>query len=182
MFFALLHASVTWEIDNSGRPRKWECSRVAALVWQSWGTLPRAWLVEHLCAWGVEVRLLTKVHGRRRGDRGHKKELERRLKGEVIWRMMKYLLARDTEITVVAGFQALNLVRVLSMLMWIWWVMLLFGQPWERSEILSHICGSVSQHFARGAVTGLGCSGSGRALPNWKLMWPVGVGGVINSS
>lgn len=43
--------------------------------------------------------------------------------------MMKYLLVRDTEITVVAGFQALNLVRVFSMLMWIWWVMLLLGLP-----------------------------------------------------
>lgn len=80
MFFALLHASVTWEIDNSVRDLgNGKCLRVAALVWQS---LPRACQAENLFCWEVEARLLTKVDGRRRGDRGHEKELEWRLKGE----------------------------------------------------------------------------------------------------
>lgn len=48
MFFALLHTSVTWEMDNSVRPRKWEVLVMSALVSQGWCSSPRAWQVEHL--------------------------------------------------------------------------------------------------------------------------------------
>lgn len=45
------------------------------------------------------------------------------------------------------------------------------GCPERKMTKEPNICFSVSQHLRKGAVTG--CSGSGRALPNEKLTWPV---------
>lgn len=57
MFFALLHTSVTWEMDNSVRPRNWEVLVMSALVSQA-GV---AWQVEHLLVEKLKSEFVQKL-------------------------------------------------------------------------------------------------------------------------